>query len=138
MAAEEENDVVELEESITKEKTTKKKKTSISKTQDDLMVFLAGIKGISEVMKKRLHKVLGSQGITDPRGIKTHTLKQLMELPGVSENTAKLLLEEVESNQFQSFCQVAVDHHVYTGLHFSGYPGRSVLSILVNEPAPDH
>lgn len=103
MAAEEENDVVELEESITKEKTTNKKKTSTSKSQDDLMDFLAGIKGISEVMKKRLHKVLGSQGITDPRGIKTHTLKQLMELPGVSENTAKLLLEEVESNQGKLF-----------------------------------
>ncbi len=80
------------EESIptsTKKKTTKK--------ADSLQEFLDGIKGLSDSMKKRVHKVLNTEGIVDPRGIKSFTQKQLQQLPGITDVTACLLLDQFKT-----------------------------------------
>ncbi len=63
---------------------------------DPLMKFLSGIKGLSDTMKKRVHKVLTTEGIVDPRGIQALTKKQLEQLPGISDATASLLFENLE------------------------------------------
>lgn len=80
--------------------STKSKKKSQKKEENDpLMEFLAGVKGLSETMKKRVHRVLTTSGIVDPRGIKALSQKQLVALPGISENTAQLLLETLDKEQ---------------------------------------
>jgi DNA repair protein RadA len=82
------NDIEKSAESAPK---TKKKTT---KAEDPLVEFLSGIKGLSDTMKKRIHKVLTTEGIVDPRGIKSFTQKQLQELPGITDVTAGLLLDQ--------------------------------------------
>ncbi len=77
------------------------KKTSKTKT-DSLMDFLSEIKGLSESMKKRVHKVLTTENIVDPRGIKALTKKDLEKLPGISEATANLLLGQFEEKRDRS------------------------------------
>ena len=77
------------------------KKTSRTKT-DSLMDFLSEIKGLSESMKKRVHKVLTDENIVDPRGIKALTQKELENLPGISETTASLLLGQFEEKREKS------------------------------------
>ena len=77
------------------EKATASAKKS-TKTADPLMKYLSGIKGISDTMKKRVHKVLITEGIVDPRGIKALTKKQLEQLPGISDATASLLVDNLE------------------------------------------
>ena len=84
------NDIESSEES----KSTKKKTT---KNIDALEEFLDGIKGLSDTMKKRVHKVLTTEGIVDPRGIKSFTQKQLTELPGITDTTAGLLLDQFKT-----------------------------------------
>ena len=78
-------------ESSESKPTTKKKTT---KDTDPLEEFLGSIKGLSDTMKKRVHKVLTTEGIIDPRGIKSFTQKQLQELPGITDVTAGLLLDQ--------------------------------------------
>ncbi|MCE7741146.1 MAG: AAA family ATPase [Candidatus Heimdallarchaeota archaeon] len=72
-----------------------KKKTS--KEKDSLQEFLGGIKGLSDSMQKRIHKVLTTEGIIDPRGIKSFTQKQLQQLPGITDVTAGLLLDQFKT-----------------------------------------
>jgi len=80
-----------------KKSTVKKKSRKAEKTVDDLLFdFISNIKGLSDVMKKRIHQILIKEGIIDPRGIKALTQKELQALPGISESTAKTLLEEAE------------------------------------------
>ena len=79
--------------------TKSKKKSQKKEEKDSLMEFLAGVKGLSETMKKRVHRVLTTSGIVDPRGIKALSQKQLVALPGISENTAQLLLETLDKEQ---------------------------------------
>jgi len=85
------NDIENSEES----KPSTKKKTT--KETDSLEEFLSGIKGLSDTMKKRIHKVLTTEGIVDPRGIKSFTEKQLTELPGITDTTAGLLLDQFKT-----------------------------------------
>jgi len=74
--------------------TVNAKKTA--KSADPLMEFLSTIKGLSDTMKKRVHKVLATEGIVDPRGIKALTKKQLEALPGISDATADLMMEKLK------------------------------------------
>ncbi len=84
------NDIESSEES----KPTKKR---VTKEKDSLEEFLDGIKGLSDTMRKRVYKVLNTEGIVDPRGIKSFTHKQLQELPGITEVTAGLLLDQFKT-----------------------------------------
>ena len=86
------------------ENSENKKKTAFSgkkttKTKDPLEDFLSDIKGLSDTMKKRVHKVLITEGIVDPRGIKALTKAQLEELPGISDTTSSLLIEQFEDKK---------------------------------------
>jgi len=83
-------------------KKGRKKKVKNSTNEDELFEFISGIKGLSEVMKKRIYQILVREGIIDPRGIKALTQKELQVLPGISENTAKALLEEAEKKYSSS------------------------------------
>ena len=75
------------------------KKKTVKGEKDALPDFLSGITGLSDSMKKRVHKVLNTEGIVDPRGIKSLTKKQLEELPGITDATASLLLDQFKSKQ---------------------------------------
>jgi DNA repair protein RadA len=80
-------------------KPTASSKKKTVKEEDALQEFLSGISGLSDAMKKRVLKVLNTEGIVDPRGIKSLTKKQLVELPGITDATAALLLDQFESKQ---------------------------------------
>ncbi|MHA1397777.1 MAG: AAA family ATPase [Candidatus Heimdallarchaeaceae archaeon] len=79
--------------------SSKSKKAEKKSSSDSLLEFLSEIKGLSDAMKKRVHKVLNTEGIVDPRGIKSLTQKQLESLPGISENTASLLLAQFKTKR---------------------------------------
>ncbi len=66
---------------------------SKSKKKDELEDYLDSIDDLSSSMKKRVHTVLTSQGIIDPRGIEALTKAELEDLPGISERTANYLKE---------------------------------------------
>ncbi len=79
--------------------TASSKKKTVKEEKDALQDFLSGITGLSDSMKKRVHKVLNTEGIVDPRGIKSLTKKQLEELPGITDATASLLLDQFKTKQ---------------------------------------
>ncbi|MHA2308995.1 MAG: AAA family ATPase [Candidatus Heimdallarchaeaceae archaeon] len=84
---------IESNDSASSKKGAKKTST------DSLMDFLKGIKGLSESMQKRVHKVLTNEGIVDPRGIRAFTQKELENLPGITDATASLLFGQFESKR---------------------------------------
>ncbi len=75
------------------------KKGAKKTSTDSLMEFLKGIKGLSDSMQKRVHKVLTTEGIVDPRGIRAFTQKELENLPGITDATASLLFGQFESKR---------------------------------------
>ncbi len=80
-------------------KPTASSKKKTVKEEDALLKFLSDVSGLSDAMKKRVHKVLNTEGIVDPRGIKSLTKKQLEALPGITDTTASLLLDQFETKQ---------------------------------------
>ncbi|MHA1466070.1 MAG: AAA family ATPase [Candidatus Heimdallarchaeaceae archaeon] len=89
------------DEEIEEEKVVTTRKKSV-KSSDPLLAFLSGIKGLSDTMKKRVQKVLSTEGIVDPRGIKALTQKELENLPGISDVTASLLRDQFEAKSESS------------------------------------
>ncbi len=92
-------DMAQLNENIEdeEEKVVTTRKKSAKTSDDPLLAFLSGIKGLSDTMKKRVHKVLATEGIVDPRGIKALTQKELEKLPGITDTTASLLRDQFEA-----------------------------------------
>ncbi len=92
-------DMAQLNENIEdeEEKVVTTRKKSAKTSDDPLLAFLSGIKGLSDTMKKRVHKVLATEGIVDPRGIKALTQKELEKLPGITDTTASLLRDQFKA-----------------------------------------
>ncbi|MBY9002209.1 MAG: AAA family ATPase [Candidatus Heimdallarchaeota archaeon] len=84
-------------EDVEEEVVTSARKKTVKASDDPLLTFLSGIKDLSDAMKKRVHKVLSTEGIVDPRGIKALTKRELENLPGISDTTAILLRDQFEA-----------------------------------------
>jgi len=91
--------MVSKESDLESTKTASSGKKTKESSSDSMMEFLKEIKDLSDAMRKRVHKVLETEGIADPRGIKSYTRKQLEDLPGITDATASLLLGQFDTKR---------------------------------------
>jgi DNA repair protein RadA len=129
-------DMAQLQdENIEEEKVVTRKK-SVKSSDDPLLAFLSGIKGLSDTMKKRVVKVLSTEGIIDPRGIKALTQKELENLPGISEATASLLRDQFEAKSESSIFLSLEEREELETVREKIKTGSKALDILLQGGVP--